>query len=153
MAAVTKINSPSIGNYIAALRSTRDTSDNHTALALDALQQVVQSLANAPAPVAPKAPPAINPALIGVNIQFVKLTTATTVITPNLAPVTGALLAIVIQQDATGNRQITWAAGVRFASVDIFGAANSFSVFLFLGANIGSGAQWCAITLPLTGVS
>src|SRR5579872_4247028 len=47
------------------------------------------------------------------------LATPATVVTPATVPAVGAVLRVILTQDATGGRTITWAATVKWAVVNI----------------------------------
>ncbi len=88
-----------------------------------------------------------------VPIEEWLLTTATTAITPLTVPTVGALLILVITQDATGGRQITWGPTVKWAGVDIDTTATTVSVFHFFGRTDPSSStvKWSLLSAPLTG--
>lgn len=88
-----------------------------------------------------------------VTIEEFTLNTATTVVTPASIPSTGALLRVILTQDATGGRQITWAANVKWARIDIDTTALTVSVFEFMGRvdPATSTVLWFACGIPLTG--
>jgi hypothetical protein len=73
----------------------------------------------------------------------------TTNITATVAPVAGSILKVVLIQDATGGRQITWGSEFVWASVDIGTTALSTSIFTFLGRTVSGVTSWYLSELPL----
>lgn len=76
------------------------------------------------------------------SIQEVTLTTSTTNIMPTVVPTVGALLTVVITEDGTGNRQITWQpapGGFKGVTVDdIDTRASKINIYLFVGRSDGN---------------
>lgn len=86
-------------------------------------------------------------------IEEFTLSAATTAILPTISPSSGVLLFIFLIQDATGGRQITWDSLVKWATVEIVTAANTVSLFQFLGRldPVDSVIRWFCTGLPMTG--
>ncbi len=74
------------------------------------------------------------------------LTAATTAIS---APTVGQDWVVILRQDATGGRAITWGAGITCASVNIDTTLSTVSVFHF----VKSGASWVMVGQPTTGMT
>ncbi len=66
-----------------------------------------------------------------------------------IAPVANTRLTVVIAQDATGGRAITWSADFRGAAVEIDTAPNTVSIFQFAARSDG---KWWLASEPVLGV-
>lgn len=125
---ITKLNN---GNYSAALKSTGDPSDLATAKALDALQQALSGLNNAI--FSGELTTSALPTTTSSGVLEIALTTATTLVTGAYPTSVGDRLVVVLTQDATGGRQITWDAMFMNATVNIDTTLSTVSFFDFVG--------------------
>ena len=71
-------------------------------------------------------------------VSSITLTGTTTEITSPQTPVGGQSLTVIITQDGTGGRQITWSSAFQATVVDIDTTASTVSIFRFTG----SGGKW-----------
>ena len=76
------------------------------------------------------------------------LTDPTTLITTAILPASGDQMTVVITQDATGGRQITWDTMFKMATVEIDTTADTISIFSFIGL---SDTNWYCTGIPMTG--
>lgn len=86
----------------------------------------------------------------GLIVEYT-LTAGTTNIASPSAPTSGQALTVFLTQDATGGRQITWAAAYKMAGVDIDTTPSTVSVFSFVGRS--SGTNWWLAAAPATGIT
>lgn len=85
---------------------------------------------------------------VAVNTIIKTLGVASTTITASFTPAIGALLVVLLTQDATGGRAITWDVMFSGASFQIDGTALTISTFLFTG----NGTKWVMTGTPSTGM-
>jgi hypothetical protein len=89
-------------------------------------------------------------AQIGFKLLEVTLTAATTNIDYTGVVNEGAILTVIIRQDSTGGRQITWASKFKGATTSIDVTPNKASVFQFVGKANG---DLLLCSLPVLGLS
>lgn len=88
---------------------------------------------------------------LGFDTVEQTLTTASTEITYGGLIQRGAVVAVVLKQDGTGGRLVTWDAAVfKYASTEIGLVANSYSIYTFVGHS--DGYLWMT-GVPRVGVS
>lgn len=141
-----------IGNYIAALKQTGQPADLATALALDSLQKSLAGLQKAISGATLTANiPAVPSALIsGSQVEFT-LTASTTLITTTAPVTTGSRLIIILTEDSTGGRIITWDVMFKDVTVEIDTRPSAVNIFEFFSRTDPSDStlKWFGLSLPL----
>jgi hypothetical protein len=128
------LNVPAIGNYINSIKANGDVS---VALALEQLQNALQQFSNSLSAGLTIATATTSAG--GVTVQEVTLSTPTTTISPSVAASTGSVLFLVVTQDSTGGRLVTWGAALKNITPDDLNSQPSYvNYYLFIGRSDGN---------------